>query len=541
MIVVHPSTAEAARAEVRIGRALLSAFDKRGLVPFARALAELGIELVATGGTAALLGEAGLRVVTIEELTGFPELLEGRVKSLHPAVHAGILFQRHLESHRADVAAHGIRPIDLVAVSLYPFAEAVARGAGLAELVEHIDIGGPAMVRAAAKNSAHVAVVVGPHQYEGLLAELRTGGGAVSGPTRLRLAREAFAALAAYDGGIAAALVAADPAAGGDPLPPVLAVSVPRARSLRYGENPHQRAAFYARAGAGGLADAAVHQGKELSYTNLLDLDAALLALIEFPRASAVVVKHASPSGLALAPTPLAAFRLARDADALSAFGGVIGFAGPVDGETAAEVARDFYEAIVAPGYTAAARAALAVKPALRVVEVGEGALAAAAGAVRLRSVLGGVLVQEPDRRPEGAELPGEVVTARSPSPAERAALHFAFKVAKLVRSNAIVLAGGGEEPGVLRTLGIGAGQASRIDAVEVAAMKAARAGHDPGGAVLASDAFFPFPDAVEAAGRLGVTAVVQPGGSRRDAESIAAADRLGIAMVFTGERHFAH
>jgi len=561
MIVVHPSTAAAAEAEVRVGRALISVFDKRGLIPLARALEELGIELVATGGTASLLAEAGLRVVPVEELTGFPELLEGRVKSLHPAVHAGILFQRHLDSHRAEVEAKGIRAIDLVVVSLYPFAEARARGAELAELVEHIDIGGPAMVRAAAKNFAHVGVVVGPHQYAAVALELRDRRGALSGPTRRRLAGEAFAALAAYDGEIGATLSAlgSPPAERGEvrrveergskeqgskkrrseerpeAMPQVLLVSAPLARTLRYGENPHQDAAFYAGPAAAGLGTATVHQGKELSYTNLLDLDAALLAIQEFPAGGCVVIKHASPSGLAVAASPLAAFRLARDADPLSAFGGVIGFAGPVDGETATEIGRDFYEAVVAPGYTAEARAALAARPALRVVELGEEARRAAVGERRLRSILGGYLLEDPDLRPVGDDLPGEVATRRAPTAEERQALHFAFKVAKLARSNAIVLARG------QRTIGIGAGQASRIDAVEVAAMKAARSGHDLRGAVMASDAFFPFPDAVEAAGRLGVSAIVQPGGARRDAEAVTAADRLGIAMVMAGERHFVH
>jgi phosphoribosylaminoimidazolecarboxamide formyltransferase/IMP cyclohydrolase len=533
MIVVHPSTAAAAEAEVRVGRALISVFDKRGLIPFARALADLKVELVATGGTASLLAEAGLRVVPVEELTGFPELLEGRVKSLHPAVHAGILFQRHLDSHRAEVEAMGIRAIDLVAVSLYPFSEARARSGELAELVEHIDIGGPAMVRAAAKNFAHVGVVVGPHQYDAVARELRDRDGALSGSTRRRLAAEAFSALAAYDGEIGATLSSLG--SSQEAMPPVLQIHAALARTLRYGENPHQGAAFYASGGARGLADATVHQGRDLSFTNLLDLDAALLAIEEFPRGGCVVIKHASPSGLAVAATPVAAFRLARDCDPLSAFGGVIGFAGPVDGETAAEIGRDFYEAVVAPAYTPEARAALAAKPVLRVVEVGEDARRAAAEERRLRSVLGGYLLEDADRKPAGDELPGEVATRRAPTAEERRGLHFAFKVAKLVRSNAIVFARGE------CTVGIGAGQASRIDAVEVAAMKAARCGHDLKGAVMASDAFFPFPDAVEAAGRLGISAVVQPGGSRRDPETIAAADRLGIAMVMSGERHFVH
>ncbi len=538
MITVHPSTAEAARADVKITRALISVYDKRGLIPLARGLAEHGVELVATGGTATLLTEAGLNVVAVEKLTGYPEMLDGRVKSLHPAIHAGILFQRHLEEHERDIAAHGIKPIDLVIGSLYPFAEARARAAGLAELVEFIDVGGPTMVRAAAKNFAHVAVVTGAHQYEPLLAELKARGGLVSGDTRLKLAAAAFATLAAYDGAVAASL--AGLAAGTAPAtaapPPVLALGARQERALRYGENPHQKAAFYVEGGeAGGLAAAVIHQGKELSYTNLLDLDAALLALAEFPGDSCVVVKHASPSGLGVAEAPVTAFKLARDGDQLSAFGGVIGSARPVDAETAAEIARDFYEVVVAPGFSPEALALFAKKPALRVVSVPLPALERAVRAPRIRSILGGYLLEEPDLLPAGATLAGDVVTRRAPTEEEKSALFFAFKVAKLVRSNAIVIARAD------RTLGIGGGQASRIDSVEVAAMKAARSQHDVRGAVLASDAFFPFPDAVESAGRLGITAIVQPGGSKRDADAIAACDRLGIAMVFTGERHFVH
>jgi phosphoribosylaminoimidazolecarboxamide formyltransferase/IMP cyclohydrolase len=404
-------------------------------------------------------------------------------------------------------------------------------------LVEHNDVGGPAMVRAAAKNFAHVGVVVKPEQYDRLLAELAARGGGLGPVLRAAFATEAFAALAAYDAAVAQALAELGPEApgGATPLPPVLALGLPRLHALRYGENPHQRAAFYGDPAAGGLAEAVVHQGKEISYNNLLDLDAALAAIGEFPVGGCVVVKHASPAGVAVAPAPLEAFRLARDTDPLSAFGGVIGFADPVDEETAAEIARDFYEVVVAPGYTAEARRALAAKAALRVVELAPGARERARHALRFRSVAGGALVEEPDLAPDPGPLMGNPVTQRAPTEAERTALGFAVRVAKLARSNAIVFARDGH------TVAIGAGQASRIDAVEVAAMKAARAGHDLRGTVLASDAFFPFPDAVERAGALGVTAIAAPGGSRRDAESIAAADRWQMAMLFTGERHFAH
>jgi phosphoribosylaminoimidazolecarboxamide formyltransferase/IMP cyclohydrolase len=483
-------------------------------------------------------------VTAVESLTGFPELLEGRVKTLHPAIHAGILFQRHLPAHQSAIAAHGIQPIDLVVASLYPFREARARGAGLAELVEYIDVGGPTMVRAAAKNFAHVAVVVGPHQYDRLLAELGARKGGIGGALRAAFAAEAFAALAAYDAAVAAALgelgqagseTGDTPGGPAGDLPAELVVALPRAQRLRYGENPHQRAAFYADREAGGMAAATLHQGKEISYNNLLDLDAALAGVCEFPRGGCVVVKHGSPSGVAVADTPLGAFQRARDTDILSAFGGVIGFADPVDEETAAEIAKDFYEVVVAPSYSAGARAALAAKPALRVVEVSPAARLGTRRDFRLRSIAGGILLQEPDLMPAGEELQGKVVTRRAPTADERTALEFAVRVAKLARSNAIVFARAGH------TVAIGAGQASRIDAVEVAAMKAARAGHDLAGTVLASDAFFPFADAVERAHALGVTAIAQPGGSRRDEDSIAAADRFGMAMVFTGERHFAH
>ena len=374
MIVVHPSTAAAAAAEVRISRALISVHDKTRLVELGRQLQAFGIELVATGGTAAALAAAGLPVVLVEALTGYPELLEGRVKSLHPAIHAGILFQRHLPEHRQAVEAQGIRPIDLVVASLYPFGEARARGAELAELVEYIDVGGPSMVRAAAKNFAHVGVVVESGQYDRLMDELASRRGALGPELRAAFAAEAFAALSAYDAAVAAALgELSDTAAGraGAPrLPAVLALSLPRRAELRYGENPHQQGAFYAERGASGIAGAPVHQGKELSYNNLLDLDAALAAVSEFPAGGCVIVKHASPAGVAVARSPLDAFRLARDTDPLSAFGGVIGFAEGVDEATAAEIIRDFYEVVVAPSYTAGALALFQQKAALRVVEV---------------------------------------------------------------------------------------------------------------------------------------------------------------------------
>jgi phosphoribosylaminoimidazolecarboxamide formyltransferase/IMP cyclohydrolase len=523
---------------VAIERALISVYDKTGLVEFAQQLARAGVEIVSTGGTAKLLRDAGVGVRDVAELTGWPEMLGGRVKTLHPKVHGGILFRRGLPDDLAQTRAQGIAPIDLVVVNLYPFEATAARPDLVAgELIENIDIGGPAMVRSAAKNFESVAVVTDPGDYPALAAELTTSGG-WSLKTRLALAQKAFAATARYDGRIATELerlaVAGDKVAVGERslLPERVHIALARHAALRYGENPHQKAALYIPAGrpASGLAGAQQLQGKELSYNNLVDLDAAWALTQEFTQPAAVIVKHNNPCGTAEQKTLAEAYRQALACDPVSAFGGVLAFNRPLDTETAAEVAKLFVECIVAPGYQPAAREALASKKNLRLLEIGS-AEPSPHMRLELKRISGGVLVQEPDLRAlSDADL--KVATKRAPTAEEREAMLFGWKVAKHVKSNAIVFARAG------RTVGVGAGQMSRVDSVKIAVMKA----QEPlAGSVVASDAFFPFPDGVEEAARAGATAVIQPGGSVRDADVIAAADRLNLAMVFTGLRHFRH
>jgi phosphoribosylaminoimidazolecarboxamide formyltransferase/IMP cyclohydrolase len=520
-------------SQAPIRRALLSVWDKTGLVAFARGLADAKIELISTGGTASALREAGLSVVDVASVTGAPGILDGRVKTLHPAVHGGILARRDLDAHMATIAALGIPPIDLVVVNLYPFEATIAGGAGYNEAVEMIDIGGPAMIRAAAKNHAGVMVVTSPDDYEPVLAALQAEGGI---PSRLRqqLAAKAFARTAAYDAAIARWL------AGelGEPLPEQLTVTGIRQQRLRYGENPHQRAAFYVTDRRHGIGAALQLQGKELSYNNLADADAALELVGEFSQAAVAIVKHANPCGVATDDDLGRAYAKALACDPVSAYGGIVALNRTLDAATAEQITQLFTEVVVAPDAAAEARAALAAKPNLRLLLTG--ALSAAPDDLMLRSVAGGLLVQERDRG--GAEdLELKVVTERTPTPAELTDLRFAFAVCKHVRSNAIVFAKGGA------TVGIGAGQMSRLDSVAIAVRKAAEtaiaAGEAPGtvGSVVASDAFFPFADGLEAALAAGATAVIQPGGSMRDAEVIAAADRAGAAMVFTGRRHFRH
>lgn len=516
-------------------RALLSVSDKTGLVDFARALHAAGVELVSTGGTARALREAGLPVTPVSEVTGFPEILDGRVKTLHPRIHGGILARWDRAADRAAAQAQGIEPIQLVVVNLYPFRETVARpGVGLDEAVEQIDIGGPAMVRAAAKNHANVAVVVDPADYEAVAAAIAAGG--VDLERRRALAAKAFRHTAAYDVAIAAYL--AGQVEAGEPLPETLLVEGRRVRTLRYGENPHQPAAFYAvetPSDQPSLARAEKLQGKELSYNNLLDLDAALAVCLDLAAPGAVVIKHTNPCGAAEGDgdEPLAAvYRRARATDPTSAFGGIVALNREVDAETAAALAETFLEAVVAPGFAPAAREILARKKNLRLL-----ALRPWPGRSRqleLRTVAGGLLAQERDARVDDVRA-AKVVTRRAPTAEELAALDFAWRVCRHVKSNAIVYARAGA------LLGVGAGQMSRVDASRIAAMKAREAGHDLGGAVVASDAFFPFPDGVEVAVEAGATAIVQPGGSVRDDQVVAAADRLGVAMVFTGTRHFKH
>jgi phosphoribosylaminoimidazolecarboxamide formyltransferase/IMP cyclohydrolase len=528
----------------QIKRALLSVTDKTGLVEFAQALAGFGVELVSTGGTAAALRAAGLAVKDISELTGFPEMLDGRVKTLHPKVHGGLLYIRGNREHEAAVAAHGIEPIDMVVVNLYAFEKTAAQpGVAFGHLIENIDIGGPSMVRSAAKNFDDVAIVTRVADYTALIQELKGAHGTLGRETRWRLAKQAFATTAAYDTAIANTLdriadaPAPEAAAALDvqALPTTLRINIPQAQSLRYGENPHQRAALYSDGTGLGIAGATQLQGKELSYNNLVDLDACWelaqeLAGGESHEPAVVIVKHTNPCGAATGKTVLEAYQKALACDPVSAFGGVIGINREVDGAAAAEIANLFVEAIAAPSFTAEARERFAAKKNLRLVEVH-----AAPPRPVVKHISGGYLVQDADTgRVDASALdPGlKVVTWRPPTAEELRSLLFAWRVCKHVKSNAIVYARSGQ------TLGVGAGQMSRVDAARFGAMKAVL---PLKGCVAASDAFFPFPDGLEAVAQAGATAVIQPGGSVKDQDVIDAADRLGIAMVFTGMRHFRH
>ncbi len=523
-----------------IERALISVHEKTGIADFAGALAKAGVEVVSTGGTAKLLRESGVKVREVSELTGWPEMLGGRVKTLHPKVHGGILFRRNRSEDGDETRKHGIAPLDLVVVNLYPF-EATASRAGVSaeDLIENIDIGGPAMVRSAAKNFESVAVVTDPNDYAALLAEFSKRHD-WSLQTRLALARKAFAMTARYDSLIAGELERLSVSdhsviLGERPdFPGQLHVELSRHAALRYGENPHQKAALYVPSGypASGLAGARQFQGKELSYNNLVDLDAAWSVVQEFAGPACAIVKHNNPCGTAERKILAEAYRQALACDPVSAFGGVIAFNRSVDAETAAEVAKLFVECIVAPGYDSAARETFAAKKNLRLMEMGTGNAPAETKLLwDLKRIFGGVLVQEPDTLTI-AESDLKVVTKRQPNREEMRDLIFGWKVAKHVKSNAIVFAR------EARTLGIGAGQMSRVDSVKIAVLKAQES---LAGSAVASDAFFPFSDGVEEAARAGATAVIQPGGSVRDAEVIAAADRLNLAMVFTGVRHFRH
>jgi len=515
----------------KISRALISVSDKTGVVDLGRRLSRAGLEILSTGGTARALAEAGVPVREVSDFTGAPEILDGRVKTLHPRVHGGILG-RPTAKHRAEMQQAGLVPIDLVVVNLYPFRETVARGAPFEDVIENIDIGGPAMIRSSAKNHERVAVLVDPADYAAVLAEIEADG-EVSAATRFRLARKAFAHTAAYDGAIASHLGRlSSPEAPLADFPDTLVVSGSLARALRYGENPHQKAAFYALDGAAGvsLAKAEVLQGKELSYNNLLDLDAAMRLCAEFSAPAAAVIKHNNPCGAAIAEAGVAeAFRRARDTDPVSAFGGIVAVNRPVDAELARELSELFLECVIAPAFSPDALALLAPKKNLRLLT--SPIAVDAAASFELRSVAGGFLVQTRDNQ-TASMTDVKVVSKRAPTAAELADLDFAWRVCKHVKSNAIVFAAGG------RTLGIGAGQMSRVDSTRIAISKA-RA--PLAGSVVASDAFFPFRDSVDEAAKAGAVAVVQPGGSVRDGESIAAADEHGMAMVVTGERHFRH
>ncbi len=513
-------------------RALLSVSDKTGLVDFARGLVERGVELVSTGGTARVLAEAGLPVTLVSAITGAPEVFDGRVKTLHPVVHGGILANWSLPEHRTEAERNGIAPIGLVVVNLYPFRETIARPEVTeAEAIEQIDIGSPTLLRAAAKNHAHTIVVVDPADYGSVSTALQTGD--VGAAQRRALALKAFRHTASYDLAIAGWMGRDE-----DALPAPLLVEAQRTDVLRYGENPHQRAAFYALPtpeDEPSLAHAETLHGKALSYNNLLDLDAALNIAVDLAPTGAVVIKHGNPCGAAeaVAGEPLVEiYRRARTTDADSAFGGVVGLNVPVDEATAQVLAETFLEAIIAPGFSAEALAVLTRKKNLRLVR--HDPWPGQARHLELRRVAGGLLVQDRDAQLDDVRG-ARVATQRAPTEAEWSALTFAWRLVKHVKSNAIVFARRGH------LLGVGAGQMSRVDASRIAAEKAGRAGHDLAGSVIASDAFFPFADGVEAAAAAGATAVVQPGGSVRDAEVVEAADRLGLAMVFTGARHFRH
>ena len=515
----------------KISRALISVSDKTGVIEFAKGVAALGVEILSTGGTAKLLRQEGLKVRDVSELTGFPEMLDGRVKTLHPKVHGGLLAIRSNPEHQKQVAEQGIEYIDLVAVNLYPFEKTAAKpGVRFEELIENIDIGGPSMIRSAAKNFEDVTVVVAPADYAGVLEEAQQHGGNVSCETRARLSRKAFATTAAYDGAISTTLQKL--ADGG--LPANLHLNYRKVMDLRYGENPHQQAALYRdpTAQGRGLASARQLQGKELSFNNLLDMEAAWGLVQEFTEPTTVIIKHTNPCGVATGQTLAESYARALAVDPVSAFGSVIAFNRPLDGATAEALSKLFVELIVAPSYAPEALEQLASKKNLRLMD-----MSAAAGdgpRLQFKNISGGLLVQTPDTL--GAVSSGwRCVTARQPSEAERRGLEFGWRVVKHVKSNAIVFA----QEGLL--VGVGAGQMSRVDSVKLAITKARELHHSLAGTMVASDAFFPFPDGVEEAAKAGAVAVVQPGGSVRDAEVIAAADRLGLAMLFTGERHFRH
>ena len=529
---------------MNVTQALISVSDKRGVLDFARELSALGIKLLSTGGTASLLREAGLPVTDVSEHTGFPEMLDGRVKTLHPKVHGGILARRDLSEHMDTIAAHDIGRIDLVVVNLYPFQQTVAKpDCSLEDAIENIDIGGPTMVRAAAKNHGNeqggVGIVTDPEDYGCIVDELKANAGKLSHKTRFALAVKAFTHTARYDSAISNYLTALVTNEAGDvslqTYPERLQLAFDKVQDLRYGENPHQTAAFYRQPGAaeGGVAGYSQLQGKELSYNNIADADAAWECVKAFdgPAAACVIVKHANPCGVAVAASPLEAYKKAFATDPTSAFGGIIAFNGEVDRAAAEAVSAQFLEVLIAPSYTADALELLAGKKNVRVLTC---PLGQPAGAFDYKRVGGGLLVQSADEaRIQVADL--KVVTRRAPTEAEMRDMLFAWRVAKYVKSNAIVYCKDG------MTIGVGAGQMSRVDSARIARIKAENAGLQIAGCVVASDAFFPFRDGLDVLAQAGATAVIQPGGSMRDEEVIAAANEQNIAMVFTGFRHFRH
>jgi phosphoribosylaminoimidazolecarboxamide formyltransferase/IMP cyclohydrolase len=517
----------------RVERALLSVSDKEGVVELAGQLVALGVELLSTGGTAKLLQKSGIAVTEVSDYTGFPEMLDGRVKTLHPKVHGGLLARRDSPEHMAALEAHGIGRIDLLVVNLYPFQQTVARlDCTLEEAIENIDIGGPAMLRAAAKNHSGVAVVVDPKDYRRVLGEIREHG-VVSDATRFELARKVFAHTAQYDGAIANYLGSVRPDGVHDAYPTTLTMQFEKLQSMRYGENPHQGAAFYrdVAPATGTLAHYRQLQGKELSYNNIADADAAWECVKTFDEAACVIVKHANPCGVAIGTSVGDAYAKAFATDPTSAFGGIIAFNRALDGAAAEHVAKQFVEVLIAPGFDDDARRVFSSKQNVRLLEI---PIARSSNHVDVKRVGGGLLVQTPDEwnlEPEGLK----VVTRRAPTDAQLRDLLFAWRVAKYVKSNAIVFCGDG------RTLGVGAGQMSRIDSARIASIKAENAKLALAGSVVASDAFFPFRDGLDVVVDAGAVAIIQPGGSMRDDEVIAAADERGVAMVFSGVRHFRH
>jgi phosphoribosylaminoimidazolecarboxamide formyltransferase/IMP cyclohydrolase len=526
-----PATQTQSQNPSPIRRALLSVTDKSGLVEFARGLESLGIELISTGGTSKLLRESSIAVKDISELTGFPEMLDGRVKTLHPRVHGGILHRRDDSRHLATIREHGIAAIDMVVVNLYAFESTAAKaGVSFEEVIENIDIGGPSMIRSAAKNFRDVAVVTSPSDYASIARELTESGGQLSFATKWGLAQKAFATTAAYDAAIASTLegISFDPERPQtrSEFPPVLRMAFRKNFDLRYGENPHQRAALYSDGSGRGVANGEQLQGKELSYNNIVDLEAAWDLAQEFEEPVCAIIKHTNPCGIATATSLAEAYRKALACDPVSAFGGVIAVNRTIDGETAEEMAKLFVELVAAPGFSQEARGKLAGKKNLRLMQIEN----ATPGWI-LKNVSGGILLQDADtRRLQDSDW--KPVTRRLPDEQESRALRFAWKVCKHVKSNAILYARDGQ------SVGVGAGQMSRVDACKIGAMKAVLPLE---GTVAASDAFFPFPDGVEEIARVGATAIIQPGGSVRDQDVIAAADRLGLAMIFTGVRHFRH
>ena len=517
---------------VKIERALLSVSDKTGIVELAKALLSHGVEILSTGGTAQLLKLNGVVVTEVGAYTGFPEMMEGRVKTLHPKVHGGILARRDKPDHVRAMKEHAIPPIDMVVVNLYPFAQTVAKpGCSMEDAIENIDIGGPAMVRAAAKNHAFVAVVTDPGDYAPLLAKMKANGGRLALQDRYALAAKAYSHTAEYDGMISSWLTARDEKGAARAFPDRLNLQLRLSQTLRYGENPHQAAAYYVERDPpqGTLSGFRQLQGKELSYNNIADADAAWECCRTFDVPACVIVKHANPCGVAISATPLDAYRLAFATDPTSAFGGIIAFNQPVDGPAAEAVAKQFVEVVIAPAYDEAAKQVFAAKKNVRLLAIDA---AKALNRLDMKRVGGGLLVQTADDF-DVAEL--RVVTKRDPTKAQLNDLVFAYRVAKFVKSNAIVFCADG------RTLGVGAGQMSRVDSTRIASIKAKNAGLSLKGSVCASDAFFPFRDGLDVVAAAGARAVIQPGGSMRDDEVIKAADEHGIAMVFTGMRHFRH